>query len=136
MTRGLLLVAATALVLGLIALLTVDRETYLDKAIGRMDDQRSFTTSAKSAETVARISDQLRTDGSKCRTQNDAPAKCAAVLSASAYTAVAAVTLLDCTAPDIFDMRLALEAFLRRLRTFIDGGAKGAAPSLPEVITC
>jgi hypothetical protein len=133
--RAVLVGVVLVVIAGVVALLTVDRSSQLDKAIARLGDADRFATSATAGQTVADISTDLRVDGTNCRTRDNGP-QCGALLSAAAFTAVTAVTMLDCTAPDIFDARVSLERYLRKLRDFIDDGAQGAAPTLPKVITC
>lgn len=127
---------AAVVAAGLFAVFFVDRSSRLDKAISRLGDQKRFATSAQGGQTVADISTELRAEGSECRDKKDTPARCAALLSAAGFTAVTAVQMLDCTAPDVYDARIALRAYLRKVRDFIDDGATGAPPALPKVITC
>lgn len=134
--RFVLALVGVLLVLGLAAAVFVDRPTRLDEAIARLGDDDRFATSAEAGQTVADISVGLRQDGAACRSAGDETARCAALLSAAAFSAVTAVTLLDCTAPDVHDARVALRAYLRDLRAFLAGGADGAAPELPRVVTC
>jgi hypothetical protein len=134
--RGLVAGAIAVLVIGAVAFVLLPRPSHLDEAVQRLDDAHRFTTSAKAGQTVADISTTLRQDGTSCRTKEQRGAKCGALLSAAAFTAVTAVSLLDCTAPDVYDTRIALGKYMRALREFIDRGAKGTAPALPKVITC
>jgi hypothetical protein len=128
--------ASLVLIAAVVAFLTTDRASHLDKAINRLGDAKRFTTSAKAGQTVADISTTLRIDGAKCRDQRKARGpECAALLSAAAFTAVTAVSMLDCTAPDVYDARLALGKYLRTLRDFVEGD-RAKPPTLPKVITC
>lgn len=132
--RGALLGVAGLVVVALLALAARPDPSPLERALQRVGDDARFTTSAKAGQTVADISVDLRRDGTRCRAQDNGPA-CAALLSGAAFTAVTAVSLLDCTAPDVHDTRVALAQYLRRLQAYVDRGA-GAAPTLPEVNRC
>jgi hypothetical protein len=121
---------------GFVALRAVDNPSTLDEAIGRLQDNHRFATSGKAGQTVADISADLRVDGAECRDSHDDDARCAALLSASAFAAVTAFTLLDCTAPGVHEGRTTMLRYLRAVRTFLDGGAKGTPPSVPKVVTC
>jgi hypothetical protein len=103
--------------------------SHIDKAIDRLGDDDRFTTSAQAARTIAEISDDLRADGTKC---GHGP-KCAALLSAAAFTAVTATTLLDCLPADAAGARVVLTRYLKSVRDF---AGTGAAPRQPGVITC
>jgi hypothetical protein len=134
--RRLLIGLGLVVVLGgAAAFLLVDRATYLDDAVEKMGDDKAFSTSTRAGQTVADISVELRARGAQCREQNATKTRCDAVLSAAAFTAVTAVAMLDCTAPDVHEARLALEKYLRSVRSFVEDGER-AAPKLPKVVTC
>ncbi len=138
-TRLRVLLAAAIVVValgGVVALRSVDNPSTLDEAITQLQDNQRFATSGKAGQTVADISAALRTDGAACRDNDDDDARCAALLSASAFSAVTAFTMLDCTAPGVHDGRVAMLRYLRAVRSFVDGGAKGTPPSVPKVVTC
>lgn len=111
-------------------------DSTLDRAIGRLEESSNFATSDRAGETIAEISATLRRDGSTCRDNDKPDARCRAILSASAYTAVVAYTVTDCTAPGVFEGRARSLTLLRSLRTFLSRGATGRAPAIPEVPTC
>ncbi len=121
---------------GFVGLRAVDKPSTLTSAVAKLEDSDRFATSLRAGQTVADISAALRVDGAKCRAENDTAARCDAILSASAFTAVAAVRMLDCTAPDVFEARRALLAYLRQVRAFIGGDATGAPPTIPKVVAC
>ncbi|HVT76765.1 MAG TPA: hypothetical protein VHD87_07025 [Acidimicrobiales bacterium] len=118
----------------LCALGACSHHSVVDDSIGKLDDSGRFVTSARAAQTVADISARLRVAGAACRPQH-AP-RCTVVLQGAAFSAVTAYALADCTAPGVFDGRRAMLRYLRAVRTFLDGGATGAAPSVPKVVTC
>ncbi|HUR77651.1 MAG TPA: hypothetical protein VMZ22_06875 [Acidimicrobiales bacterium] len=132
----LLAAVVVVLAVGGVALSSGDRDSNLDRAISRLDDEGRFATSTEAGQTVADISTQLRVDGAACRDDEQPIPRCSALLSASAFSAVIAVTMLECTAPGVYDARVSLGRYLRKLRDFIDEGAQGAAPTLPTVVTC
>ena len=133
MTRVSLAIAIAIIVMGgVIAVRSMQRESALDDSIGKLENDAHFTTSTKAGNTIANISVKLRQSGASChRSDNEAP-RCSAVLSAAAYAAVTAYTVLDCTAPGVYDARMALLKYLRAVRAY----STGALPSVPEVVKC
>jgi hypothetical protein len=133
MTRVSLAIAVAILVMGaVVAVRAVQHESALEDSIGKLEDDGHFTTSTEAGNTIANISVKLRQSGASCRgSDKDAP-RCSAVLSAAAYAAVTAYTVLDCTAPGVYDARTAMLKYLRAVRAY----SKGALPSVPEVVKC
>jgi hypothetical protein len=122
---------------GVTALRSADDPSTLDEAISQLQDNKRFATSGRAGQTVADISAALRTDGAACRDDDgDDDARCSALLSASAFSAVTAFTMLDCTAPGVHDGRTTMLRYLRAVRAFLDNDAKGTQPSVPKVVTC
>ena len=137
MTRLSLAVAVAVILLGgVLAVRAVQGESAIDESIHKLEDDDRFTNSTKAGNTIAEISVRLRQEGAKCRESDKQATRCTAVLSAAAYAAVTAYTVLDCTAPGVYDGRTALLKHLRAVRTYLDRGARRALPSVPKVIAC
>lgn len=136
-TRAVLVgVIVLVLLGGFVATRLLNTQSTLEKAISKLEDNKAFSSSAKAGQTVADISASLRKDGAACRKRGDDVPRCSALLSASAYAAVTAFTLLDCTAPGVYDGRQTMLRYMRAVRAFLDNGAKSTLPSIPRVVTC
>jgi hypothetical protein len=136
-TRVPLVIALAVLAIGAVLVVRgTAHHTLVDGTLGKLNDDKNFTTSARAGQTIADISTQLRLAGASCRKKDKASPRCTVVLQAAAYSAVTAYTLTDCTSPGVFDGRKAMRDYLRALQRFLKGDAKGVAPSVPKVVTC
>jgi hypothetical protein len=133
-TRVSLALALAILAIGGFLIFRGENSSALDKSIDKLNDNKRFSTSARAGQAVAEISTELRLAGASCRPKHTP--RCTVLLQAAAYSAVTAYTLTDCTSPGVFDGRKAMLDYLRAVRRFLDAGAKGAAPSVPKVISC
>jgi hypothetical protein len=124
-------IAVFVLAIGAVLLVRGNHKSTVDASIGKLSDTKRFATSARAAQTVADISTKLRLDGAACRPKHSP--RCTVLLQASAYSAVTAYTLADCTAPGVYDGRKAMLTYLRAVRAFMHGAP---APGVPKVITC
>jgi hypothetical protein len=125
-------VIATALVV------TRDHPTGLARVRVALHDDDRFTNGPKAGETIATASKWLLDDGESCEAaRGKGDPRCAARLSAAAYTSVAAIGLVDCTAPGVFRTRRALVEYIDDIVTF-DAHPLGTlrVPSPPRVPAC
>jgi hypothetical protein len=131
---GLLLAAIVAT-----ALVTArDHPAGLARVRVALHDDHRFTNGPKAGETIATASQWLLDDGETCEeAHGTGDPRCAARLSAAAYTSVAAVGLVECTAPGVFRTRRALMRYIDDIVAF-DREPLGTvrAPSPPHVPVC
>ena len=137
MTRVPLVIALAVLAIGAVLVVRgTGHHTMVDDSLGKLNDDKNFTTSARAGQTIADISTKLRLAGASCRKRDKASPRCTVVLQASAYSAVTAYTLTDCTAPGVFDGRKAMRDYLHAVQKYLKSDTKGVAPSVPKVVTC
>ena len=141
MRRRAFVTIGVALVVAVVAVaLVAHRSTPTGLARVRValhDDDR-FVNGPMAGETVAKASQWLLDDGQSCeadRGQDDP--RCAARLSAAAYTSVTAASLISCTAPGVFRTRRALLRYIDDITAF-DHEPLGTlqAPSPPRLPNC
>ena len=136
-TRALIAIAIVVAVLGGgLTVRALHHPSVVADSVSKLRDPHRFASSARAGQTVADISTRLRIEGAKCAKAHQGAPSCSAILSASAFTAVAAFTLADCTAPGVYEGRVRLERYLESVRDFLDHGAKGALPAIPKVLVC
>ena len=131
---GIVLAAVVAMAL----VATRDTPTGLARVRVALNDDDRFTNGPTAGETVATASKWLLDDGESCEAdRGKGDPRCAARLSAAAYASVAAVGLVDCTAPGVFRTRRALVQYIDDIVTF-DHEPLGTlrVPSPPRVPAC
>jgi hypothetical protein len=134
-TRVALVIALVVLVMGgVLAVRGMGKSSPVDDSISKLNDNKRFATSARAGQTVADIATTLRLEGARCRKRDAKESRCTVLLQAAAYSAVTAYTLVDCTAPGVYDGRKAMLGYLQRVKKFMHDGAP--APTVPKVITC
>lgn len=98
----------------------------VDAARGVLDDDDRFQTSFEAGDALAQIGGRLLEAGRTCH------GGCDALLSASAYSQILAVRVLDCTAPGRFEMRAALRAYLDAIEDLDDDAPAPQPPKPPD----
>ncbi|MEA3056785.1 MAG: hypothetical protein QOD30_2217 [Actinomycetota bacterium] len=127
-----------AMVVAVALVATRDHPTGLARVRVALHDDDRFVNGPTAGETIATASEWLLDDGESCEAAHGrGDPRCAARLSAAAYTSVAAVGLVDCTAPGVFQTRRALVRYIDDIATF-DHEPLGTlrVPSPPHVPAC
>jgi predicted small lipoprotein YifL len=98
-----------------------------DGPLARVDDDSGWDTATHAGETLATIGEDLLRAGKTC---GHGP-HCDDLLSASGWAQVAAVRILRCTRPTVFDTRTRTRALLKALNAH-----NHPRITLPEVPRC
>ena len=88
-----------------------------------------FATAHESGFALLKVAQLLRQQAESCRGHDPTSQDCADLFAGTAYAQVSAVSVLQCTRPDVFDTRERMRTYLAQLR-------KGAHPQVPQVVTC
>jgi hypothetical protein len=107
----------------------------LADAIHLASSPSKFESSRKGAETFASISRVLVRDARACTARHAPPRTCRARAEAAAVTQSAAVAVLDCTQPDVEDMRRGVLRYLTQI-SHVDKNARAKDPSFPKFVAC
>ena len=129
--QRVLFAAAGAVVLVLVAVLAAavaSRTNPVDDAIEIVEDDAQFVRAADAGVAFLRISRVLTAGGDSCEGGETEP-RCASYFQGAGYAQVAAVRVIRCTRPGIFEHRAAMREYLHELRD--DPGAR-----LPSVSSC
>lgn len=119
--------AAAIVMLGLAgagALFVVDDPSPIERARQELADDASFTRTSDAGAAFTRASAHLQEAGERC---GDEP-RCDRMYTAAAFLRVAALQVLQCGRPGMFDMRATL-------RHYVDSLAAGADP-VPPTTSC
>lgn len=115
--RVLAIVAGVLLVAGIVAVVVVSRQDAIDRAIEIVEDDTAFERGDDAGAAFARISTALRRGGEDCeRDSGPSDVTCDALFAGAAYAQVAAVTVLECKRPGIFEARATMRSYLEELR--------------------
>ena len=128
MRRLTIAVAILSAVIGAGAAVALSRRAAdpLAAASHRVEADGGWDTAAHAGEALASIGEVLLRAGTSC---GRGP-HCDDLLSASAWTQVAAVRILRCTRPDVFQTRTDARAIVTALR------ARAPRPTLPPIPRC
>ena len=125
--RVLIAVAAFLALIGVVAAVAVGRTNPVDNAIEVVEDDAQFNRAADAGVAFIRISRVLSDAAGACEnTDKDDP--CRAWLQAAGYAQVAAVEVINCTRPGIFEHREKMRGYLHELRDDVDA----RVPNLPK----
>lgn len=121
--------ALAVMVIGVLAARTVGDNDPLRVAQALAADDDGFGSATQSGVTLTKVSERLESAGERCLASAK-PGNCDALFAGAGYSRVSAVGILTCTAPGIYDARVALRAYLERLA---DGDT---AVDTPDVVRC
>lgn len=115
--RALTAAAIVLVVVGIVAAVVVSREDAVDRALSIVNDDASFVRGDDAGAAFARISTALRNGGEGCEDRRgEGDERCEALFAGSAYAQVAAVTVLECKRPGVFEARQTMRSYLESLR--------------------
>lgn len=126
-------VAAVAVAAVAVGAALFTRRDGLADAVRVLSDESAFDTTTRAAQSFARVSDMLRSEGTRCAGSRSAEARrCAGTMSAAAWAQVTAFTVQRCTQTHIARARLSL----RRHLLTVDRPGGDRVSDLPPLVRC
>ena len=110
-------VLAVVLVAGAAALLARrDTPSGVERAQQLTKDDDRFGSAREGAETLLEVSDLLALEAERCEAERDEhPRDCRPYFAGAGYARIASVRIVTCTRPEVFDVRVAVDAYLAAL---------------------
>lgn len=124
-------------VLALALFLASGPRSEFDVAVDTLGDDSLFSTSRAAAESFLAVGEHLGEAGRRCvRDESRASPRCSALLAGAGYTQTAALRVVDCTRPGVFEARRAAIDHLDDLRTFAESETRTTPPGPPSLPRC
>lgn len=109
----------------------------LESAVGNLRRDSLFSTSRKAAESFVAVGERLRATGRRCiRDESRDDPRCSALLAAAGYMEIAALRVVECTRPAVFEARRTTIDHLLDLQAFVEAGSRGRLPEPPPLPRC